>query len=140
MTKLSKAQNDTIEEYWHDFDTYKRKLRLRELELLNEFKETDGNMGGGKANVISDVTGQKAIALLEDKNYNHLKNIVDTIEKLYPTLNSDFKTIVDLRYWDKNYNYYEWDDIAEKLNYSRSQILRKRNALIDLTAERLGWI
>ena len=139
MSKLTPNQNKTIEEYWSDLDGLKKQLRYREWELLNAYQETDTNIGGGKANRISDTTGNKAIILAEDKNYQHLKNIITTLEQLYKELDHDQKTIVDMRYFDKT-ECYEWQNIADKLYMSTYRVLRKRNALIDETARRLGWV
>ncbi|ODV57286.1 DUF722 domain-containing protein [Lysinibacillus fusiformis] len=139
MSKLSAVQNKTIEEYWSSLDELKKQLRYREWELLNAYQETDTNIGGGKSNRISDTTGNKAIVLAEDKNYQHLKNIITTLEQLYKELDHDQKTIVDMRYFDKM-ECYEWQNIADKLYMSTYRVLRKRNALIDETARRLGWV
>lgn len=87
----------------------------------------------------SDTTFVKASALVQDKTYNNLKNIVETIDKLYPQLDDIQKSIVAMRYWDKD-GCYEWEDIAAELSISRNKALNKRNALIDKTAEKLGWI
>lgn len=138
MSKLSAVQNKTIEEYWSGLDDLKKQLRYREWELLNAYQETDTNIGGGKANRISDTTGNKAIILAEDKNYQHLKNIITTLEQLYKELDHDQKTIVDMRYFDKR-ECYEWQHIADELYMSVQRVLRKRNMLIDETARRLGW-
>lgn len=139
MSKITPAQNKTIEEYWSNLDSLKQQLRYREWELLNAHKETDENIGGGKANRISDTTGNKAIILAEDKNYQHLKNIIVTLEQLYKELDHDQKTIVNMRYFDKK-ECYEWSHVADKLYMSVQRVLRKRNMLIDETAKRLGWL
>lgn len=139
MSKLSAVQNKTIEEYWSSLDELKKQLRYREWELLNAYQETDTNIGGGKSNRISDTTGNKAIILAEDKNYQHLKNIITTLEQLYKELDHDQKTIVDMRYFDKH-EAYEWSHVADKLYMSVQRVLRKRNMLIDETARRLGWV
>ncbi|MGE7020432.1 transcriptional regulator [Solibacillus cecembensis] len=140
MSKLSAAQNKAIEEYWSGLDDLRKQLRYREWELLNAYQKADTNIGGGKANRISDTTGNKAIILANDTRYQHLQNIVHIIEKLYSELDDDLKTIVDMRYWDIGNNCYEWEEIADCLYMSRNKVLRKRNALIDETAKRIGWV
>lgn len=137
MTKLSPVQNKTIEEFWTNIDDYKKQLKFREWELL-ENKTTDTNIGGGKSNQISDTTANKAIILAEDTRYQHLKNIVQTIEQLYEELDEDQKTIVQMRYWNKT-DCFEWSHIGDELFMSVQRVLRKRNAIIDETARRLGW-
>lgn len=137
MSKLSAVQNKTIEEFWMNIDDYRKQLKFREWELLNPHQEHE--QVGSRGNKISDTTGNRAIILAEDKNYQYLQNIVNSISKLYADLDDDMKTIVNMRYWDKD-GVYEWEDIADKLYISRSKVLRKRNLLIDKTAERLGWM
>ena len=136
--KLSQAQNKLIEEYWMNIDDYRKKLKFREWELT-ENKTVDTNIGGGKSNRISDTTGNKAILLSSDENYQHIQKIISAIEKTYSSLDEDMQTIVNMRYWDKD-GVWEWEEIADKLYISRSKVLRKRNLLIDKTAERLGWM
>lgn len=139
MAKLSQAQAKAIEEYWLNINHYRKQLKFREWELT-ENKTTDENIGGGRSNRISDTTGNKAIILLNDERYQHLKKIISAVEGTYDSLDDDQKTIVHMRYWDKENNCYEWSHVADELYMSVQRVLRKRNALIDETAKRLGWI
>ena len=138
MKKLSDAQCKLIEEYWTEIDDYRKQLKFREWELTDN-PITDTNIGGGKSNIVGNPTERKAILLAEDERYQNYKRIINAIESTYANLDSDLKTIVDMRYWDKE-NAYEWDDIAAVLVMSRNKVLRKRNLLVDKTAEKLGWI
>ena len=138
MSKLTQHQNKTIEEYWSEINDYRKKLQFREWELL-ENKSNDENIGGGKSNIISDPTANKATILANDTRYQHLKNIVTTLERVYEQLDDDQKVIVQMRYWDDE-NCYEWAHIADKLYMSVQRVLRKRNNLLDKTAEALGWL
>ena len=139
MSKYNDADLKKIEGYWINLEKLKKDLKFREWELLHQHKEQDENIGGGRSSNTSDTTFVKASALVEDKVYQNLKNIVETIEKLYPQLDDIQQKVVQMRYWDKD-GCWEWEDIAAELNISRNKALNKRNALIDKTAERLGWI
>ena len=134
LTTLSRLEIQQIERYWITHEENRKQLRYMEWELLNPHNETDTNIGGGKSNKISNPTERKAIILAENKKYSNLKSIVEGIDKLYTGLDDDLKTIVDMRYC------YEWEDIADKLYMSRRKVLRKRNVLIDKTAEVIGFI
>jgi RinA family phage transcriptional activator len=138
MTSLSRSEVQTIEKYWIDYEVYKKKLKYREWELLHPHNE-QGELVGGSSNTISDTTAKKATVLASDAYYQNLKRIIKTVEDLYRDLDEDMRTIVDMRYWDKD-GCYEWEDIADKLYISRHKVLRKRNILIDKTAERIGWV
>jgi len=137
--KINEHDLKKLESYWTDINKLKKDLRYREWELLNPHQEQDTNIGGGRGGNISDTTFQKANALLEDRQYQNLKNIVETIDSLYEELDDDQKGIVKMRYWDKD-EYWEWEDIAAELYITRYKVLKKRNAIIDKTAERLGWV
>lgn len=138
MTSLSRSEVQTIEKYWIDYEVYKKKLKYREWELLHPHNE-QGELVGGRSNTISDTTAKKATVLANDAYYQNLKRIINTVEDLYRDLDEDMRTIVDMRYWDKD-GCYEWEDIADKLYISRHKVLRKRNILINKTAERIGWV
>lgn len=139
MTKLEKYDLQKLESYWRNLTQLKKELKFREWELLEPYREQDTNIGGGKANTISDTTAIKAMLLAEDKKYNITKEIITTVEDIYAILDNDRKTIVQMRYWDKS-NCYEWEDIADQLHMSRYRVLRLRNTIIDETARRLTWI
>lgn len=138
MPTLSRSEIQNIEKYWIEYEQYKKKLKYREWELLNPHNE-QGELVGGRSNTISDTTAKKAMVLANDAYYQNLKRIIKTVEDLYSELDEDMRTIVNMRYWDKD-GCYEWEDISDKLYISRHKVLRKRNILIDKTAERVGWV
>ncbi|MFJ6264238.1 transcriptional regulator [Lysinibacillus xylanilyticus] len=138
MPTLSRSEIQNIEKYWIEYEQYKKKLQYREWELLHPHNQGD-EMVGGRSNTISDTTAKKAMVFANDAYYQNLKRIIKTVEGLYGELDEDMRTIVDMRYWDKD-GCYEWEDIADKLYISRHKVLRKRNILIDKTAERIGWV
>lgn len=144
MSKLTVAQSKTIEEYWSDIPSLKRQLKFREWELT-ENKQNDENIGGGRSSNISDTTAQKAMLLMEDERYQYLKKVVNAIEEVIKKMSadeklSDLKEFVDIRYISKDSNYYDWEDIAYELGMTRSKVYRLRNKVIDMTAEKLGWL
>lgn len=139
MKTLNKYDIQKLEEFWAEHNQNKRLLRIREWELTAK-TNTDENTGGGKGNSISNPTEIAAAKLLNDKTYQNLKSIIGSIEHLYKNADKDIKTIVDMRYWDEERNCYEWEDIADQLNMSRSKVLRLRNVLLDDTADMIGWV
>ena len=139
MSKLSAVQNKTIEEYWTNLDELKKQLRYREWELL-ENKNTDENTGGGKANIISDTTANKAIILTTDERYQFLSKTISAVEKVYSALNEEMKEFADMRYRSKESNYLEWEDIAYELGVSKAKAFKMRNKLLDITASEIGWL
>lgn len=139
MTKLEKYDLQKIESYWRDIDHLRQRLKFREWELLEPYREEDTNKGGGKNNIPSDTTARKAMILVADVEYQNLKRIVTSVEGIYTQLDNDQKKIVQMRYWDKS-DCFEWQEIADELFLSVSKTLRKRNTIIDETARRIGYV
>lgn len=139
MTKLEKYDLQKIESYWRDIDHLRQRLKFREWELLEPYREQDTNVGGGKSNIPSDTTARKAMILVADVEYQNLKRIVTSVEGIYTQLDNDQKKIVQMRYWDKS-DCFEWQEIADELFLSVSKTLRKRNTIIDETARRIGYV
>lgn len=141
MKTLNKHDIQKLEEYWINHKQNKKLLKYREWELLSRNSD-DENSGGGANSVrtVSKPTEQLATRLMEDKLYQNLKHITHVVEELYKTSEEDLTVIIDMRYWDDDRNCYEWEEIADKLNMSRSKVLRLRNGLLDDTAIMIGWV
>lgn len=144
MGNLSTAQNKTIEEYWSDIPSLKKQLSFREWELT-ENRTVDENIGGGKSNKISNPTCDKAILLLEDERYQNLKTNIDAIEYVIKKVSEDKKQrllreFMEMKYISKDSKYLDWEDIADELGITKTKAYKLRNKLIDMTAEKLGWL
>lgn len=141
MKTLVKHDIQKLEEYWAQHKENLKLLKFRRWELCNK-TDDDENDTSGKNSVrtLSKPTEQCAVKLAEDNLYNNLKNITKAVERLYERADDDKKTIVDMRYWDSENNCYEWEEIADQLNMSRSKVLRLRNSLLDDTADEIGWV
>lgn len=140
MRKMERLDIQKIESYWINHDGNKKRLKYREWELLHSRHNADDLNANLRGNRISNPTEQKAAALTNDELYRNLNKIVQSIEQIYEQLDEDLKTIVNMRYWDKENNCYEWEDIADRLYMSRSKLLRKRNVIINLTAKKIGYV
>ena len=63
----------------------------------------------------SNNISNKVVIFAEDKLYQKRKDIVETIEEIYASLDQDLKTIVDIRYGDAERNCFEWENIIDRL-------------------------
>lgn len=139
MEKMTRLDIQKIESYWINHAENKKRLKYREWELMHSCNNDDLN-SSLKGNCISNPTEKKVFTLVEDELYQNLNKIVQSIEHLYECFDDDLKTIINMRYWDKENNCYEWEDIADKLYMSRSKLLRKRNVIINMTAKKIGYV
>lgn len=140
--KLSRNDIPKLEEYWMNHTENVNKLKYRKWELFSGDIDDDENTGGGANSVrsVTKPTERIALRLEEDNLYQNLKKITKAVNKLYSKSDDDIKTIVDMRYWDEEDNCFEWEEIADRLNMSRSKVLRLRNALLNQTAKEIGWV
>lgn len=140
-TALNRHDIQKLEEFWSKHKENKRQLKFREFEILSPHQEeVDVNASIKAPYGVSNTTERNAFLLSEDRLYQNLKQIVQAVELLYQESDEDTRRIIDMRYWDKENNCFEWEEIADKLYISRSKVLRKRNSLLDETAKRIGWV
>lgn len=135
--ELLEFDKKKIEDYWR-IDRQKRRLHEMEQEILHPYQETDTNIGGGRSCMIGNTTQNKALLLLDNTAYNHLKSVIETVERMYHELDDDFKVMIDMRYCSK-LTVNEWEDIAAELGYSLRKIMYMRNNLIEETAKRINY-
>ena len=141
MRKLERHHIKALEDYWINHNENIKKLKYREWELSSKNSD-DKNSGGGSNSVrqVSKPTEQLAVKLTEDKLYQNLTTIIKAVEKLYKELDEDATSIVNMRYWCNSRDFLEWEDIAFELGMTRSKVLRMRNALLNKTADLIGYV
>lgn len=118
-------------------DTRKEIIRLRN-EIMYGRRDPDENVGGGRASLPGDPTGNAGTRLASSKQLNHLETTVDAIESVYHRLPEDKKRLVNLYYWTRP-QLLSWDGIAQKLHVSRKTAFNWRDEIIWAVTEQLGW-
>ena len=142
LIKPTKITFKKVEAEWYSYhNTLKEIARLRE-EIMNPFEEEPDDKTIIKgANSIRDIdkpTERIATRLATHKQLRYLQEVTDAIEQVYNALPDEYKTLVRLRYWNKNKKQ-TWEGIALKLNVSERQARRWRDEIIQATVELLGW-
>lgn len=136
--KIKRATFKHIESELFNYHHTLRLLEQRRQELLYNSNQQDDNVGGGRSNLASDPTAQKAIALVVDKRIEHLQSIIYAIEVVIHRLPDDKLQFVKSRYWTYPQTL-TWDGIAIQLSTSRATLFRWREEIILAIADRLGW-
>ena len=120
---------------WVEYELYNLEWHQEELKRLKEeilLKSPDRLTGSGKANAISDQTGNKAIKLTSDTRILNLERKISAIEK---TLRRPiFAKIYEYRYR----RCCPWQEVVERINVSERTYFRLRRALISDIARKLG--
>lgn len=113
-------------------------IAVRLVELDHPWQETDTNIGGGRSSVISRPQEQLILRHEKDRSLKYLLSLKEDCEHAIARMDDEQRRIYQLRY--ASTNNYDWQEIGEKLNYSTSQIYRKRYAILKLLAEERGMI
>lgn len=71
--------------------------------------------------------------------FKHRLQIVKGIDKVYPTLTDDMKTLVEHRYWYKDYQT-DWAELADELSITVSKTRAYRDVIIRKFGEAIGWV
>ena len=107
-------------------------------EILHGGAQVDENIGGGKSNLPGDPTGQKAIALVTNRQINELEKIVQAIDFVILALPLEKQKLVQKKYWDRPQTL-TWDGIALELNVSRITAMRWRQEIVQAIGYLIGW-
>lgn len=128
-----------IEEYLREYPETNRYLKERTLQIIYPYKETDENVGGGKAQYKYDQSVvYTAISLKEDKILNTLKHHRDIIDDCLDDAGEDTQMIIAELYFKRHQQYTMDGLIANDLiHVSRTQAFRLRDKFIQHVAEGL---
>lgn len=138
MITIERHDIKKLEDYIKNIERYRRELKVREYELLENHEPE--NVGAGKSNISNNPIERESIKKLSDNRYNNLRNIVKGVDKLIYESDEDTQDLMRLRYWECPIGCYEWEDIADYFGTSKTSILRRRDAMINRLAEFIGYV
>ena len=114
MITIERHDIKKLEDYIKNIERYRRELKVREYELLENHEPE--NVGAGKSNIPNNPIERESIKKLSDNRYNNLRNIVKGVDKLIYESDEDTQDLMRLRYWECPIGCYEWEDIADYLS------------------------
>ncbi|HEF4447411.1 MULTISPECIES: RinA family phage transcriptional regulator [Staphylococcus] len=138
MITIERHDIKKLEDYIKNIERYRRELKVREYELLENHEPE--NVGAGKSNIPGNPIEKESIKKLSDNRYNNLRNIVKGVDKLIYESDEDTQDLMRLRYWECPIGCSEWEDIADYFGTSKTSILRRRDAMINRLAEFIGYV
>lgn len=121
---------------WIEYELYNLEWHKEELKRLKEeiLLKSPDKLSGGKSNVISDQTGQKAVKLVDHIRIVTLERKIKAIE--YSLRRPIFKELYEWKYR----RCCPWQEVCEKMNVAQATFYRIRRALIIDIARKLGEI
>jgi len=121
---------------WIEYELYNLEWHKEELKRLKEeiLLKSPDKLSGGKSNVISDQTGQKAVKLVDHIRIVTLERKIKAIE--YSLRRPIFKELYEWKYR----RCCPWQEVCERMNVAQATFYRIRRALIIDIARRLGEI
>ena len=137
MITIERHDIKKLEDYIKNIERYRRELKVREYELLENHEPE--NVEQVKV-IYQVILLRESIKKLSDNRYNNLRNIVKGVDKLIYESDEDTQDLMRLRYWECPIGCSEWEDIAEYFGTSKTSILRRRDAMINRLAEFIGYV
>ncbi len=121
---------------WIEYELYNLEWHKEELKRLKEeiLLKSPDKLSGGKSNVISDQTGQKAVELVDHIGIVTLERKIKAIE--YSLRRPIFKELYEWKYR----RCCPWQEVCERMNVAQATFYRIRRALIIDIARKLGEI
>ncbi|MED4299761.1 transcriptional regulator [Geobacillus stearothermophilus] len=120
--------------YYHE---YLRDIERLRKDILYGRDNNDENVGGGRSNLPSSPTEQRAIELVTHRRLEKLERVTHAIKTVYEALPDEKRKLIKLKYWTRPQRY-TWDGIADQLCVTRITCLRWRNEIVYAIAELLG--
>ena len=128
MITIERHDIKKLEDYIKNIERYRRELKVREYELLENHEPE--NVGAGKSNIPGNPIERESIKKLSVKG----------VDKLIYESDEDTQDLMRLRYWECPIGCSEWEDIADYFGTSKTSILRRRDAMINRLAEFIGYV
>ncbi|GHP12994.1 hypothetical protein YK48G_04190 [Lentilactobacillus fungorum] len=128
-----------IEEYLREYPETNRYIKERTLQIIYPAKQSDENVGGGRAQYKYDQSVvYTAISLAEDKILNTLKHHRDVIDDCLDDAGQDTETIIRELYF-KRHPQYTIDGLITngRIHVSRSKAYELQSNFINEVAEGL---
>ncbi|MDF9296081.1 transcriptional regulator [Geobacillus stearothermophilus] len=136
-TKLPKNIVRYVEHNLYYYHEYLRDIERLRKDILYGRDNNDENIGGGRSNLPSSPTEQRAIELVTHRRLEKLERVTHAIKTVYEALPDEKRKLVKLKYWTRPQRY-TWDGIAEQLHITKRQAMRWRSEIIYAIAELLG--
>lgn len=138
---ISKGAFRHVESELYAYPDTKREIEQIRLEIQHPYERTeDVNIVKGKNSVKQpgDPTGRTATALATNRKLEQLERIVEVIDSVVDKLPDEKKELMRLWYWSQPRTL-TWDGVALQIGKDRSTVIRWRNNIVRLIAEKMGW-
>ena|SRR5699024_1453695 len=135
--ELRNATTRYIEAELRAFPDIERKITALRSELMNPWKPSDENFGGGKSNVNVSQTEVKATRLATDERLARLQDTQNKITRVYNRQPDLSKQFIEEFYF-KNPRKFTMTGIADKLNVGERTVYRLKKKVLEDVAEEFG--
>lgn len=137
--KLRRGTVQHVESELYAYHETKKEIGLLKNDILYGGPVKDDNVGGGRSNLPSDPTSQRAVLMVSHRKIDQLERITEAIESVFERLPEKKQQLITIRYWKKSQSL-TWEGIAMKLDVSRITAIRWNNEIIYAISEKIGWV
>ena len=132
-----------VEVILYSYPQIKKEIQAIREHIMFDKEEIDENVGGGRPSLPGKPTERTATKLVTNERLEKLERMVKAIDDVYQSLPSEYKRLIQLRYWTSRQYRWEqkmtWERIADELHVSRRKVFLMREEIIEAISEKLGW-
>lgn len=136
IEELSKRKLVAMDLKFEEYQSVNEELTKREYELRYPWKETDTNVGGGRATMRADGTERTLEVIEHDPRMIQLRQLKKAGDAVLSQMRADEYEVYRIRYC--SIVNYRWSDLESFLPYSHSAIYRYRYGILSALAKELG--
>ena len=133
---ITKQNRKYIESEIVNYKKTKLEYQRLENEILYGQNNIDENIGGGKSNIPISTVENRVIKRIESKQLQRLESVINAIEGVYMSLDSEKQEFLRLCFWERRFS---MNGLANKLCISRATAFRWKYEIIDSIAVELGF-
>lgn len=119
-----------------DYPNVPKYLHEREDEILHPWRDTDGNIGGGRA-TPSNGQERLLVKLSDDRRLNAIRTQYDAVGKCLASADPDTFRIINELCLQKH-QYLTVDGLAKQMNITPSAIRKRKAKFVEALADELG--
>ena len=121
-----------------EYQTVDHDLYLRETEIRLPWRESDQNIGGGRSATTADAAERTLEAVEADKRIIYLRRLKATCESAMSHFDNTLWELYKARYQSPSRP--NWNEVVDRVPYSRSAVYRYRYCILELLAKEMGWL
>lgn len=138
IQELTKHQLEGLDEKFIEYQSVDNDIAAREFQIRHPWKQTDENIGGGRAATTADGEQRLLETIEADKRITYLRRLKTACAAAVSRMDKSTLEVYKTRYCSPGK--YDWSELPKIMHYERTWVYRRRYAILALLAKELGML